>query len=196
MNKTKMKQEVVMKNLKKYSIALEETGIRADEIKNAIEALKKVKSSDGTVFTCGNGGSAGNASHFASDILLTSGIKSMCLNDNPSIYSALINDKGWDNVYLKQLEKYAYRCDCLVVFSVHGGVGKEDAGDWSTNLNRAIDYAKKMGMTTIGFSGATGGYFNICDYNIIVESRSTPVVEGLHSVLGHLIAFLLVRDEL
>lgn len=180
----------------KFIDAIELTSVQSKEIQKAIDHLKKIKKHGCTVFVCGNGGSAGNASHFASDLLLTSGIKTYCLNDNPSAYSALINDAGWDFVYQEQLKKYAKEGDCLIVLSVHGGVGKQDAGDWSMNLNNAIDYANKNKISTIGFSGATGGYFNICSLNIIVESTSTPVVEGIHCVLTHLIAFLLVRDEL
>lgn len=190
-----MKTKDVDINMQTYiSVLLD---MKADEIFKAIEHLKKMKKYGCSVFVCGNGGSAGNASHFASDLLLTSGIKATCLNDNPSVSSALINDVGWDNVYQEQLMKHnAKKGDCLIVLSVHGGVGKQDAGDWSLNLNNAIDYATKVGMSTIGFSGATGGYFNICNLNIIVESVSTPVVEGIHCVLAHLIAFSIVRDEL
>ena len=189
-----MNKKNVEINMQTYVTAL--CDMKADEICKTIIHLKKIRKQGGSVFVCGNGGSAGNASHFASDLLLTSGIKATCLNDNPSVYSALINDVGWNNVYQEQLKIHAEKGDCLIVLSVHGGVGKQDAGDWSLNLNNAIDYAKKLGMSTIGISGATGGYFNICDMNIIVESTSTPIVEGIHCALAHLIAFLLVRDEL
>ena len=169
-----------------------------NDIEKIIDILKKVRADKGMAFTCGNGGSAGTASHMACDLVLTGKVASICLNDNPSAYSALINDEGWENVYFRLLPlmQKSFASDCLIVFSVHGGAGKGNAKDWSQNLNKAIDFAKSHGMYTIGFSGGGGGYFNNCDVNLVVPSESTAVVESVHACLAHLIAFVLGGREI
>ena len=148
----------------------------------------------GIIYTCGNGGSASTAEHFACDLNKWSNydqekkIRSVCLNTNMPYLSALTNDDGWSMIYKEQLKLFLKKEDVLVCFSVHGGTGEQNAGPWSQNLVQAINYANKIGATTIGFSGCDGGVFKEkCKYTIIVPSESTPVVEGLHSVLTHLI---------
>ncbi|MBR9706746.1 SIS domain-containing protein [Candidatus Pacearchaeota archaeon] len=151
----------------------------------------------GTIFTAGNGGSMSTAEHMAADLnkWTNSGdqkkyIRAQCLNSNPPEMSALTNDVGWSKVYETLLDIYqAKKDDVLIVYSVHGGKGKEKAGQWSENLTGAIDWMNRKDGTTIGITGGDGGAFkDLCDYCIIVPSASTPIVEGLHSVISHIIA--------
>lgn len=149
----------------------------------------------GTIFICGNGGSASTASHFTadlnnclSDIAGAHMLKVICLNDNMARFSALVNDRGWENVYIEQLRNYFKPGDLVIGISVHGGSGKEKAGIWSQNLLKALQFSKDNGGKTLGLAGFDGGAFkSVCDVTVIVPFNTTPHVEGFHMVLHHLI---------
>jgi len=168
--------------------------ISAEEIDRAIEALFSAWKEGNRVFTCGNGGSASTATHFACDLVKTvavdgkRGLKAECLNDNIPLMLALVNDDGFDNLFFEQLRTKFHKGDVLVCISVHGGAGNDRAGLWSQNLLKAMKYAKETGGKTIGFSGFDGGPMKeIADSCVVVPVNSTPHVESFHLALEHLI---------
>lgn len=146
----------------------------------------------------GNGGSASTASHFAADLAKYTALpgrrrfKVIGLTDNIPLVSALTNDEGFDAIFTEQLEAWIADGDALVGFSVHGGKGAANAGQWSQNLITALAKAKDAGAETIGFSGYDGGAMaELADHCVTVPVRidelGTPLVEGLHVVLHHLV---------
>ncbi len=146
------------------------------------------------VYTCGNGGSASTATHFACDLLKTAapegkrGFKAECLNDNIPLMLALINDEGFDSLFIEQLKTKFHEGDVLICISVHGGAGRDKADLWSQNLIKAMRYVKENGGKTIGLSGFDGGPMKeIADACIVVPANSTPYVESFHLTLEHLI---------
>jgi len=166
--------------------------INWDEIQRAVDFLRT--RAYGTIFTVGNGGSASTAEHMAADLNKWSNddagkkIRAICLNSNMPEISALTNDVGWANVYREQLMLHARRGDVLIAYSVHGGKGSEKAGQWSQNITGALYYMREVKGKTIGITGCDGGAFkDICDYCVIVPSTSTPIVEGLHGVIHHIL---------
>ena len=168
--------------------------ISVDDIDKATELLFDAWKRGSRVFTCGNGGSASTATHFACDLVKTTampdkrGFKAECLNDNIPLMLALINDDGFDNLFYEQLKTKFQKGDVLICISVHGGVGKDKAALWSQNLLKAIKYAKDEGGKAIGFSGFDGGPMKeIADACIVVPINSTPQVESFHLALEHLI---------
>jgi len=166
--------------------------LNESDIKNAIDIIKEAKETKNTVYICGNGGSAGTAIHMAADLFGMSGMKSISFCDNVPLMTAIINDYGWDKLYSNQLERFHNKGDVLVVISVHGGKGEDEAGVWSQNLIRAIKYVQENGGKVIGLSGFDGGLFKeLCDVCIVIPANSTPIVESLHVVVSHLIAFSL-----
>jgi D-sedoheptulose 7-phosphate isomerase len=165
-----------------------------EDIDNAVQLLFDAWKDGGQVFTCGNGGSASTAIHFACDLAKTTIVdekrrfKAFCLNDNIPLVSALINDVGFDNLFYEQLKNSFQEGDVLICISVHGGTGRDKAGLWSQNLLKAMKYAADRGGKTIGFSGFDGGPMKeIADACIIVPVNSTPQVESFHLALEHLI---------
>ncbi len=165
-----------------------------NDIERAVELLFDAWRRGSQVFTCGNGGSASTATHFACDLSKTTIVegkkrfKAYCLNDNIPLMTALINDEGFDNLFYEQLKDRFEEGDVLICISVHGGAGKDKAGLWSQNLLKAMKYAGKMGGKTIGFSGFDGGPMKeIADVCIVVPADSTPQVESFHTALEHLI---------
>ena len=168
--------------------------ISVADIDRAIELLFEAWKNGSQVFTCGNGGSASTATHFACDLAKTTIVegkkrfKAYCLNDNIPLVSALINDEGFDNLFYEQLKGRFEEGDVLICISVHGGAGRDKAGLWSQNLLKAMRYARDKGGKTIGLSGFDGGPMKeIADACIIVPINSTPQVESFHLTLEHLI---------
>ena len=172
--------------------------ISRKDIDDAIELLFDAWKHDNQVFFCGNGGSAGTATHFMCDLFKVTIVegkkrfKALCLNDNIPLMTALINDDGFDNLFIEQLKNLYRKGDVLICLSVHGGSGKDKAGLWSQNLLKAMDFVHKNGGKTLGFSGFDGGAMNdVADVCVVVPFDATPHVEAFHVVLQHLIAFRL-----
>ncbi len=168
--------------------------ISVEDINRVIELLFSAWKSGNQVFICGNGGSASTATHFACDLSKTTIVEGKrrfrvnCLNDNIPLMTALINDEGFDNLFVEQLKNIFQKGDVLICISVHGGVGKDKAELWSQNLVKAMRYAKEMEGYTIGFSGFDGGVMKeMADACIVVPINSTPQVESFHLALEHLI---------
>jgi len=164
------------------------------EIGRAIDTLFQAWEDGRTIFLIGNGGSASTAAHFAADLMqctlspYTKRVKAMSLFDNLPHASALVNDRGWDDVYVEMLKTYATPGDVCIGISVHGGSGRDRAGAWSQNLLKGLQYVKDLGGPTIGLIGFDGGAMkDLVGIPIVVPADSTPLVEGFHVVLHHLI---------
>lgn len=182
---------------------------RAD-MARVIETLFEAYKRDRTIYTCGNGGSAANASHLACDIAKFTWVdgkkrfKCASLCDNAALLSALTNDVGFNRIFLEQLDGRMEAGDVLVCLSVHGGSGADKAGPWSQNLVSAADFAKKKGGKVVALVGYDGGALRaMADASVIVPPAknghtSTPHVEGFHEVYHHLICerlLALVRES-
>ncbi|MBP7216774.1 MAG: SIS domain-containing protein [Candidatus Omnitrophica bacterium] len=168
--------------------------IAKDKIEKVIALLFEAWKEKRRIFIIGNGGSASTATHFAADLNKTSIVegkprfKAMALVDNVPWVSALINDEGFENLFVEQLKHFFEPGDVLIGISVHGGSGKDKAGLWSQNLLKAIQYVKDRQGVTIGLSGFDGGAMRDCaDVCVIVPMNSTPHVESFHVTLEHLI---------
>ena len=168
--------------------------ISVEDIDQVIELLYDAWKRGNRVFTCGNGGSASTATHFACDLVKSTGapdkmgLRAECLNDNIPLMLALINDDGFDNLFYEQLKTKFQKGDVLICISVHGGAGSDRAGLWSQNLLKAMKYAQENGGKAIGLSGFDGGPMKeIADACIVVPVNSTPQVESFHLALEHLI---------
>lgn len=195
---------LMMNNTAYIKIYLAEVKRICDEVSQemvdrAIEVLFTAWKESRTIFLMGNGGSASTATHFAADLvqqaMVRDGVprlRAMPLSDMVPLVSALTNDRGWENLYLEQLKSFAKPGDVGIGISVHGGSGKDKAGAWSQNLLKGLQYLKDNGGKTIGLIGFDGGPMkDLVDVPIVVPANSTPLVEGFHVVLHHLIAFRL-----
>ncbi len=152
------------------------------------------------IFLLGNGGSASTASHFACDLNKCTAfpgkkrMKALALVDNIPLISALTNDEGWDEIYVEQMKNFYRPGDVVLGISVHGGKGRDKAGQWSQNLLKAMDYVHQREGTVLGLAGYDGGAFlEVCDECIVVPFDTTPHVEAFHVVLHHLITFCLAE---
>jgi D-sedoheptulose 7-phosphate isomerase len=163
---------------------------------NAIEAtIQKVADITAELLTkgnkalfCGNGGSAADAQHIAAEL---SGrfytdrdpLYAEALHVNSSYMTAVANDYSYDVVYSRMIKGCGRKGDILFGISTSGN---------SKNILLAIEEAKKLGMITVGFTGASGGKMNdICDYIIRVPSNDTPRIQESHILIGHIICQLI-----
>ena len=158
-------------------------------LNDIISILIKTRNSGNKIFTCGNGGSASTASHFVSDLLKTTIVKNekrfsvISLVDNFAVNSAWANDVKFDDIFVEQLKNFLNKNDVVFAFSGSGN---------SSNVIRALEYAKKSGATTIGFTGMSGGMLlKICDYCYVVPSNDMLTIESFHLMLCHGIIFAL-----
>jgi len=161
-----------------------------DCVERVADLVAEVRHKNGRIFFLGVGGGAGHASHATCDFRKIAGIESYCPSDNASELTARVNDEGWDTVYVNWLRgsRLSDR-DMVFVFSVGGGDLEHNI---STNLVRALEYAKQVGSCICGVVGRDGGYTaRVADACIIVPvvnpATITPHTEGFQAVMWHLL---------
>ena len=145
-----------------------------------VESLKN----GGKIHFCGNGGSAADAQHLAAEL---SGrfyydrppLNAEALHVNTSYLTAVANDYSYDMIYARMLQASAKKGDVIVGISTSGN---------STNILKAFDVAKEIGVKTIGMTGESGGKMaNVCDILLNVPSKCTPRIQESHIMIGHII---------
>ncbi len=152
--------------------------------------LRSVKDRGGRLFFAGSAGGAGHASHATADFRKIAGIESYSVTDNVSELTARINDEGWETAYEMWLKGSRMNPnDALFVFSVGGGDAEKGI---STNLVRAIDYAKSVGAIVVGVAGRDGGHLlRTADAMILVPTidpkNVTTQTEGFQALMWHLL---------
>jgi D-sedoheptulose 7-phosphate isomerase len=137
------------------------------------------------VFFIGNGGSGGNANHLANDFIYAlsktpgSGLRAHSLVANPSVLTCLANDEGYDQVFSLQLAVMARKGDVLIAFSGSGN---------SPNIVRAIEEAKKIGMTSYAVLGFSGGKCReIADVPMHFAIDDMQIAEDAQVIIGHML---------
>jgi D-sedoheptulose 7-phosphate isomerase len=152
----------------------------------AIDILTKVYSAGGTVFSCGNGGSAAIANHLVcdhcklvrTDTQLIPRIVS--LSTTIEMITAIGNDLSYDEIFDYQLKSLAKPGDVLITIS--------SSGD-SENIVRAATWAKENGILVISMTGFSGGRSaKIADTNLHVTADNYGVIEDVHQSLMHILA--------
>jgi D-sedoheptulose 7-phosphate isomerase len=148
------------------------------------ESMREAWKNNKNIYFCGNGGSAGNATHLANDFLYGAGIKNgiglrvESLSANTSIITCLGNDIGYENIYSEQLRVKANKDDILICLSGSGN---------SPNILNALEMGNKLGMETFAILGFSGGKAkNIAKYPIHFEINDMQVSEDLQMIVGHM----------
>jgi D-sedoheptulose 7-phosphate isomerase len=141
---------------------------------------------DATVHIFGNGGSHANASHTVADFVKTAMVdgkrrlRALCMSDNLPMLTAVGNDLSYADSFAFQLESYARPGDVAVAISCSGN---------SPNIIKAVEVAKKQGLTVVGLTGLKGGKLGpMSDVHINVPSENFGVIEDLHMSVGHIAA--------
>jgi len=162
----------------------------APAVAAAAELIMGCFENGGTVFFCGNGGSAADAQHLAAEfsgryLVDRPGLPAVALTTNSSAVTAIGNDYGYDQVFSRQLEGMGAPGDVLVAITTSGR---------SESIRRAVREAHRLKMTVIGMTGAKGGEFAaMCDVALITPSAMTPHIQEGHIAMGH--AFCLIVER-
>ena len=168
--------------------------IPAEGVAELIEKLQKALKEDRQIFVFGNGGSASNASHFATDLgkgssdKLGKRFRCLSLNDNVSWITALGNDYSYEDIYLRQLMNYGQPGDIVMALSVSGN---------SANLVRAFHWAEKHGLTTIALVGGKRGRLaKIAEHVIVIDSTHYGRVEDAQMGICHMLCYAFMENPL
>lgn len=153
-------------------------------IQDAADLCIESLNAGGKIHFCGNGGSAADAQHLAAEL---SGrfyydrppLNAEALHVNSSYLTAVANDYSYDEIYSRMIKCSAKKGDVLIGISTSGN---------STNIMRAIEVAKLLGVKVIGMTGETGGKMaEVCDVLLNVPSKCTPRIQESHIMIGHII---------
>ena len=166
--------------------------IDTEEIRIFVKTLLDARSKNATIFFVGNGGSAATASHFANDLAIgCSGYKdsfrAISLNDNVPVLTAIGNDFGYDEIFVRQLRVHGKQGDVIVGISASGN---------SQNLINTFKYAKSVGIKTVALTAFDGGLMkSLADEGIHIptELKEYGPAEDAHMVLDHLVSSYLMR---
>lgn len=166
--------------------------IPTEAVARLIEKLRHALAEDRQVFVFGNGGSAANASHFATDLGKGSSDKIgkrfrvISLNDNVSWITALGNDYAYDQVYVRQLINYAKPGDIVLVMSVSGN---------SPNVVKAVEWAKANGVWSAALVGGKRGRLaELADLSIVVPTEHYGRAEDVQMTICHMLCYAFMEN--
>ena len=140
--------------------------------------------SGGTLFTCGNGGSAADAIHLAEELLGRyrgdrRPLAAVCLNTDVGALTCIANDFGYSQIFARQLQALGRPGDLLVVFSTSGN---------SPNILNALTTARNAGLTTVALLGQSGGTArSLAEHSLIVPSANSARIQEVHGLILHAI---------
>jgi D-sedoheptulose 7-phosphate isomerase len=168
-------------------VLLKKINQKSDIIYKIVEKITEKVLKDGKIFFCGNGGSASDSQHLATEFLIRlkpnlnrTAIPAMSLTLDSTALTACGNDFGFENIFARALEGLGNKKDILIVISTSGN---------SKNIIKVLKKAKKMKIFTIGLLGNKGGKAkNQCDLPLVVNHNRVDRIQEMHIFLGHLIA--------
>ena len=165
--------------------------IPPDAVAQIIQKLRVAVEEDRQIFVFGNGGSAANASHFATDLGKSASDKVgkrfrvLSLNDNVSWLTALGNDYAYEEVFVRQLHNYARPGDIAMAISVSGN---------SPNCVKALEWAKANGLQTIALVGGKRGRMaEVAEQSIKIDDTHYGRVEDAQMTICHLLCYAFIE---
>ena len=165
---------------------------QAETIAAIADRYERTLRGGGTLFFAGNGGSAADAQHVATEYVVRyqtnrPAMRAVALTTDTSLLTACANDMGFDEVFARQVEALAEPGDLLVLHSTSGE---------SPNVIRAAQTAKARGIGVVALLGRTGGELkDLADLALVVPSTETARIQELHLAIEHVICDL-IEDRL
>jgi D-sedoheptulose 7-phosphate isomerase len=145
----------------------------------------------GTLFWCGNGGSASDSQHLAAELIgrfkkNRRALRSIALNSDTSVLSCIANDYSYEDIFSRQLEALGMPGDVLIGISTSGN---------SENVIRALQKAKMLNIATVALLGNSGGKaINIAEHSMVVPSLTTARIQEMHILIGHILCEIIERE--
>ena len=182
-----------------FSTALRELAATAERVATELEAdldiaLEMVQATvkvGGTLFFCGNGGSAADAQHMATEYVVRymrnrRAYPALALTTDTSLLTAAGNDIGFENVFSRQIEALAKPGDLLIIHSTSGN---------SPNVLRAAEAAREKGVKVLAFSARDGGALRaLADHSVVIPTTRTDRAQELHLCIEHIICDVVERS--
>jgi len=184
-----MKENIKNQILESAKIKKEMVNIGVESIEKAAELLIESIKAGGKILWCGNGGSAADAQHLATELMGGMSdhdrmpIPSIALTTDSSFITAWSNDTDFDSIFSRQVQGLGEEGDVLVGISTSGN---------SENVINALKQAKYKNLKTIAFTGKTGGSLDgIADITIKVPSDNTQRIQESHIMIGQILCSLI-----
>ena len=182
-----IKQQIIdtIETHKKMLAEFQESGI--ETIAAISDAITRVLKKNGTVYLCGNGGSAADAQHIAGELVgrfrkERKALAAMALSTDTSVMTCIANDYAYENVFTRQVEALVREGDILWAFSTSGT---------SKNIILAAESAKNKGAYVIAFTGRINSKLEqISDICFCAEDESTARSQEIHQLAYHIICDL------
>jgi len=166
--------------------------IPVEAVAQLIEKLRAALKEDRQIFVFGNGGSAANASHFATDLgklasdKVGKRFRVLSLNDNVGWLTALANDYAYADVFAGQLQNYGQAGDLALALSVSGS---------SPNCVKALEWAKAHGLHTVALVGGRRGRMaEIAEQVMVINDTHYGRVEEAHLAICHMLCYAFVEN--
>jgi D-sedoheptulose 7-phosphate isomerase len=159
----------------------------APQLERALEMVRTTVKGGGTLYFCGNGGSAADAQHIATEYVVRymknrRAYPAIALTTDTSLLTAAGNDLGFDQIFARQVEAFCKPADLLIIHSTSGA---------SPNVLRAAEAAKKKGVPVLAFSSRDGGALKaLADHSVIVPTTRTDRAQEVHLCIEHVICEL------
>ncbi|HEU4785853.1 MAG TPA: SIS domain-containing protein [Gemmatimonadaceae bacterium] len=154
------------------------------QLERALEMVRETVTARGTLFFCGNGGSAADAQHMATEYVVRymrerRAYPAVALTTDTSLLTAAGNDFGFDSIFERQVEALARHGDLLIVHSTSGN---------SPNVLRAAQAARAKGVRVLAFTARDGGSLReAADHSVIIPTTRTDRAQEMHLCIEHLI---------
>jgi D-sedoheptulose 7-phosphate isomerase len=164
-----------------------------EDIIRMADGLSRVLAKGGTIYLAGNGGSAADCQHFATELVVRltgkfnrRSLPAVSLTADSCLLTAAGNDYGFDKIFARQVEGLAEKKDVLILISTSGN---------SSNLIQAAKIARAKGVAVYALLGGNGGRLKkYADKEIIVPSESVQRIQEEHTFLIHTLVHLVERD--
>lgn len=173
----------ILKYLDESIQCVEQLKNKTDQIQRIIDILEKTRKNGRKLFLMGNGGSASLASHLICDFSKFRKLRAVALTDSIPLITAWSNDDDYSVIFKEQLRILAEKGDVVIGISGSGN---------SKNVIEGIEFAKQIGCYTIGLAGFDGGKLkDVADECLVVEIKNMQHSEDVHTLIGHMVAFLM-----
>ncbi len=154
------------------------------QIASAAQLIERCLRAGNKLLVCGNGGSASDAAHFATELVVRfakdrRAYPAICLTGDGGLLTAAANDYGFDEIFARQVAAFGVEGDLLIVLTTSGK---------SKNVQRALEEARSRKLKTVAFLGRDGGStIGIADVDLLVASGSTARIQEAHKLLLHVL---------
>ena len=185
-------REQIERRLRELAAVAEETASAiGPELGRAAEMVRDTVRGGGTLLFCGNGGSAADAQHMATEYVVRymknrRALRAIALTTDTSLLTAAGNDLGFDEIFARQVEALAVPGDLLVIHSTSGN---------SPNVLRAAEVARAKGVHVLAFAAKDGGRLrDVADHCVVVPTDRTERAQEIHLCVEHAICELVEAE--